>query len=186
MNTYSVFRNDGLLDRLLSVSADMLDYNVMEGETAIEGIFASHYLKDGIPTELPPQPAEYYIFDAAAECWVDSRSLEQAKAARWAAIKLQRTVEEFAPFEYNGMIFDGDIDAQRRLSHYISVAKSNPQLQAAFTLANNSEVMLSAADFIAIEAAKVAQVAAVFAKGVQLRNQIESATDLASVDAIVW
>ena len=46
--------------------------------------------------------------------------------------------------------------------------------------------MLSAADFIAIEAAKVAQVSAAFAKGVQLRNQIESATDLASVDAIVW
>ena len=186
MSTYSVFGNDGLLDRLLSVSADMLSYNVMEGETAVEGVFTSHYLKNGIPAELSPQPTEHHIFDTTAECWVDARSLEQAKEARWAAIKLQRTVEEFAPFVYNDMIFDGDIDAQRRLSHYISMAKSNPQLQAAFTLADNSEVVLSAADFIAIEAAKVAQVAAVFAKGVQLRNQIESATDLASVDAIVW
>lgn len=138
----------------------------------------------------PPPPSAYHIFDYTTKQWVDSRTLDDHKSAKWKEIKRQRDVAEFATFTYNNMEFDGDLDAQRRLTAYISVSKSSiaagQPFEAEFTLANNTNVTLTAQDFVGIELAKVQAVAATFNHASALRAQIDAATTVQEVEDITW
>ena len=138
----------------------------------------------------PPPPSAHHIFDYTTKQWVDPRTLDDHKSAKWKEIKRQRDVAEFATFTYNNMEFDGDLDAQRRLAAYISVSKSSiaagQPFEAEFTLANNTTVTLTAQDFVGIELAKVQAVAATFNHASALRAQIDAATTVQEVEAITW
>ena len=138
----------------------------------------------------PPPPSAHHIFDYTTKQWVDPRTLGDHKSAKWKEIKRQRDVAEFATFTYNNMEFDGDFDAQRRLASYISVSKSSiaagQPFEAEFTLANNTNVTLTAQDFVGIELAKVQAVAATFNHASALRAQIDAATTVQEVESITW
>lgn len=138
----------------------------------------------------PPPPSAHHIFDYTTKQWVDPRTLDDHKSAKWKEIKRQRDVAEFATFTYNNMEFDGDLDAQRRLAAYISVSKSSiaagQPFEAEFTLANNTNVTLTAQDFVGIELAKVQAVAATFNHASALRAQIDAATTVQEVESITW
>lgn len=138
----------------------------------------------------PVQPSPHHTFDYTAKQWVDPRTLDDHKSAKWKEIKRQRDVAEFATFTYNNMEFDGDLDAQRRLAAYISVSKSSiaagQPFEAEFTLANNTNVTLTAQDFVGIELTKVQAVAAAFNHASALRAQIDAATTVQEVEAITW
>ena len=139
---------------------------------------------------IPTSPSPEHIFDYTTKQWVDPRTLDDHKSAKWKEIKRQRDVAEFATFTYNNMEFDGDLDAQRRLTAYISVSKSSiaagQPFEAEFTLANNTNVTLTAQDFVGIELAKVQAVAATFNHASALRDQIDAATTVQEVEAITW
>ena len=151
---------------------------------------STHYVKSGNLIKYPPRPSKYHIFDYTTKQWVDPRTLDDHKSARWKEIKRQRDVAEFATFTYNNMEFDGDLDAQRRLTAYISVSKSSiaagQPFEAEFTLANNTNVTLTAQDFVGIELAKVQAVAATFNHASALRDQIDAATTVQGVESITW
>lgn len=121
---------------------------------------------------------------------ITSGPLGYAKWVKWNEIKTVRNTEEFGDFPYNGMVFDGDVDSQRRLAGYISVSKTaiqnNTPFTAQFTLADNTEVTLTAEDFVGIEQAKVTQVASVFSIAANLREQINNATSVEAVEIIKW
>lgn len=138
----------------------------------------------------PAQPSPHHIFDYTTKQWVDPRTLDDHKSDKWKEIKRQRDVAEFATFTYNNMEFDGDLDAQRRLTAYISVSKSSiaagQPFETEFTLANNTNVTLTAQDFVGIELAKVQAVAAAFNHASALRDQIDAATTVQEVEAITW
>ena len=151
----------------------------------------SAYRYDG--TEFVPlgaSPSKNHVFDYEQNQWVDPRTLDDLKALKRAEINQHRDQVEFGPFEYNGMAFDGDVDAQRRLAGYISVSKSalaqGEEYSREFILADNTVVTLQANDFVAIELAKIDQVAAAFAKAILLKQQIEQATSKEELEAIVW
>jgi hypothetical protein len=149
-----------------------------------------HLVEGSLVSEKPPAPSGHHTFNWESKQWEDPRTLSEIKAAQWALVKDGRSQAEFGQFTYNDMVFDGDLDAQRRLASYISIGKgalaSNLPFQAGFTLVNNTEVMLTAADFVLIEMAKVTQVAAAFAQARRLREQIDAATTQAEVEAITW
>lgn len=149
-----------------------------------------HDIGSNTPVHIPAKPGEYHVFDWFSKQWQDPRTLQDLKDAKWAAIKQARDAAEFSTFTYNGLVFDGDLNAQRRLTAYISVSKSaiaaGQPFSADFTLADNSLVTLSAQDFVGIELAKVQAVAAVFSHGAMLRNQIELATVVAELTSIAW
>ncbi len=136
------------------------------------------------------QPEKHSIFDWTTKQWIDPRTLQDLKAAKWADIKRARDAAELGPFTYDAMEFDGDLNAQRRLAAYISISKSalaaGREFVAEFTLADDTQVTLSAQDFVGIELAKVQSVAAAFALASVLRGQIEAAQTLAELDAIHW
>lgn len=112
--------------------------------------------------------------------WVDCRSFEQIKEDALIELKARRDAKEYGPFLYNGMTFDGDLDAQRRLSVLVSAAKSaiaaGHSFTKDFTLADNTVVQLTAEDFVGIEMAKLWQVDAAFQEYRAKKAAIEAAT----------
>lgn len=120
----------------------------------------------------------------------DDRDLEAVRTIKWEEVKQARTDVEFGEFTYNGMVFDGDLDAQRRLSILVSLSKSaiaaGEPFSADFTLADNTEVVLTAQDFINIEIAKAQTVTDAFAKARLLRQRINAATTKEEIVAISW
>ena len=158
-------------------------------ETLNEEAPPGHYWQDGW-IAMPPKPSEFHEFHWPTHTWQDSRTLKSTKEAQWQQIKNQRAVIEFGPFTYKGMVFDGNVSAQRRLNSYISVSKSalasGTEFQANFILANNEIVTLTAQDFVALEFAKVSQVALAFDTASQLRLQIEAAQTIEDVLNVSW
>lgn len=190
MATYSVFAPNGELSRVLTIDEGDLSGNMLEGETCIPGVYSLHYVHEGLVLPLPTQPSPHHTFDYTTKQWVDPRTLSDLKAAKWAEIKGCRDTAEFATFTYSGMVFDCDLDAQRRLTAYISISKSaiaaGQPFAVEFILANNQVVTLTAQNFVGIELAKVQAVAAAFEHAAALRKQIEAATTAAELDALVW
>ena len=146
------------------------------------------YVKGGKYFPIPSQLSRSHIFDTQLFRWVDSRNLSDFKSEKQATLKKQRDATEFSPFTYNGMVFDGDLDAQRRLSVLVSAAKSaiaaGYSFTKDFTLADNTVVQLNAEDFIGIEMAKLWQVDVAFQEYRLKKAAIEAAATLEELKAI--
>lgn len=147
------------------------------------------WIEGGSYFGVPDQPNPKYVFDWALKKWVDPRTLADFKLEKQAHLKKQRDAAEFSPFTYNGMVFDGDLDAQRRLGVLVSAAKSaiaaGYSFTKEFTLADNTVAQLTAEDFIGIEMAKLWQVDVAFQEYRAKRAAIEAATTLEELEAIV-
>ena len=138
--------------------------------------------------QLPPQPSRVHVFNYTTKQWEDPRTLSDFKLEKQVHLKKQRDATEFSPFTYNGMTFDGDLDAQRRLSVLVSAAKSaiaaGYSFTKDFTLADNTVVQLTAEDFIGIEMAKLWQVDVAFQEYRLKKAAIEAAATLEELEAI--
>lgn len=136
---------------------------------------------------VSPPPGEFFEYDTQLGAWV--LDIRKAREVFTAGAKLQRDAAEFGPFTYNGMTFDGDLDAQRRLSGLVSAAKSaiaaGHTFTKDFTLADNSVVQLTAEDLVGVEMAKLWQVDVAFQEYRAKRAAIEAATTLEELEAIV-
>lgn len=161
---------------------------VVESDLAADVILTECALIGGELVRVGPMPGPFMVYDPATGGWKDARTLDDLKADKRAALKAVRDTLEFGPFTYNGMIFDGDADAQRRLSGVVSAAKSaiaaGQTFTKQFTLADNSVVQLTAEDFIGIEMAKLWQVDVAFQEYRLKKDAIEAATTVAELDAI--
>lgn len=176
-------------------SEDFLDAHQEPNTFVIDGTldipdleaFEAYKVVGGAVHDAGPRPSTHHFWKLASLSW--EIDLSVAKAGKRAAIKRQRDSIEFAPFTYNGMIFDGDVNAQRRLSGVVSAAKSaiavGQTFTKEFTLADNSVVQLSAEDFIGIEMAKIWQVDVAFQEYRLKRAAIEAATTLEELEAVV-
>lgn len=131
-------------------------------------------------------PNLFSMYDLVVDAWITD--LQAAKAFFGEAEKTKRNEVEFSPFTYNGMTFDGDLDAQRRLSVLVSAAKSaiaaGYSFTKDFTLADNTVVQLTAEDFIGIEMAKLWQVDVAFQEYRLKKAAIEAAATLEELEAI--
>lgn len=144
------------------------------------------HIGNGVLSIVSPPPGEFFEYDIQLGAWV--LDIRKAREAFTASAKQQRDAAEFDPFTYNGMTFDGDVDAQRRLAGLVSAAKSaiaaGYTFTKDFTLADNTVVQLTAEDFIGIEMAKLWQVDAAFQEYRAKRAAIEAATTLEELEAV--
>lgn len=135
---------------------------------------------------LPQSPGPLYIWSDTEGSWVPDMS--SAREISLARAKKARSLIEFGAFTYNGMVFDGDVNAQRRLSVLASAAKSTIAAGHTFTkefiLADDSVVQLTAEDFVGIEMAKLWQVEAAFQEYRIKKAAIEAATTIEELEAI--
>lgn len=190
---FCAFNDDGRIRYTGSVPESMLIHQE-EGVILIpEGVKANtHYinLNDLTAYPLGDSPSKFHKFDYLTHEWIDSRTLEQFKDLKWEEIKAKRTEVELGPFEYNNMMFDGNLDAQRRLSVLISISKTalaqGSDLTFNFTLFDNTSTELHAMDFVNIELAKAMAVDAAFDKARLKRIEIYSRNTKEEIDAIAW
>lgn len=147
----------------------------------------NYFFSKGSINLLPARPSTAHKWSWRNLDWYVE--VEKYAQVRLELLHLRRETAEFGNFTYNGMEFDGDLNAQRRLSGVVSAAKT--ALAAGFpftkdfTLANNSVVSLTAEDFIGIEMAKIWQVDVAFQDYRLKKSAIEAATTIAELDAIV-
>lgn len=137
--------------------------------------------------EYPDRPSAFHFpVDGA---WV--LSLDDAKADAWSRIKDARDAAEFGPFEYDGMVFDGDAVAKSRLEgaclFVVVLQMQGLPFQTDWTLHDNSVVSLTGEQLISAAIARAGHVDAVFARGRELRDLIlDPATTLEDLTGIEW
>ena len=186
MATYSIFAPNGELSRVLTIDEGDLSGNMLDGETSIPGVYSLHYVHEGLVLPIPTQPSPHHTFDYTTKQWVDPRTLDDHKVAKWAQIKRDRDEAEFGGFTWDGSPFDSDAISQSRIQGAVQLAAMAPGFTIDWTLANNSVRNLSAADLANVGAALGMHIAAQHAKARTLRSQIEAATTVAEVDAVTW
>lgn len=131
----------------------------------------------GVP---PPNPEGWLLVDGG---WVKTNLISSRRDARWAWVKERRESMEWGPFSWGGIYLDGNRESKARLVTAVSISKSNPGFTQQWTLADNSDMLLTAADFIAIEMAAATHVGTVFGIARALRVAIYASSN---PETITW
>lgn len=155
-----------------------------------------------LEADLPDNIEDYYVsdsqellekgvkttelqdFDYQEKQWVTN--IDIAKERLWNAIKSKRTEAEFGNFEWDGYVFECDEVSQRRIQGAVQLAALDSAITLDWTLADNSVQTFSAADYIQIGQALANHVSQCHERGRILRQQINSSTTEAELEAIVW
>jgi hypothetical protein len=116
-----------------------------------------------------------------------SDTLDAAKERAWVAIKSARSAAESGTFEFDGDIYDIDKLHVTGATLLASLAKSaGAPYSEGWTLADNSVRDLDADQVISLGIALGQRVSAIYDTARQLRTQIDAATTIEAVAAIVW
>jgi hypothetical protein len=145
-----------------------------------------HDFGKGKPVDYPERPSFGHTFDYTTKQWVDQRSLEDHKKLRWAEIKKERALAEYAGFSWDGLVFDSDELSQRRITSAVILAQMTPTFLVEWTLQDNTTVELSQDSMFLVGAALGSHVSAQFTKASILRSEIEQCSTIEGLNNIVW
>lgn len=124
---------------------------------------------------LPPD--EFSAWDDVSGGWIDARSLQEKRAAKWREIKAARHAAEFGSFVWDGKTFDADAVSQSRIQGVVQLSLLDNTLVMDWTLADNTTVSLTASEFIQVGVALGVHVNTAHTHARTLRDQIETATE---------
>lgn len=137
---------------------------------------------------LPVKPTQAHTWSWAAGDWMvgldDLRRLRRDEVNAW------RNSKEFAPFAWQGMVFDADADAQRRLqlaalsAQQSVMAGTQPEPAIDWTLADNTTVTLTATQLLAAAQAMGSSINAAHQAARTIKMQIEAASTAEQLMAI--
>ena len=114
-------------------------------------------------------------------------TLEGRKYLKRAEIKAQRNAHILAAGATPVGVFDTTPESMANITSVVVMLLAAPMLASInFTLANNSRPSIARADFLTAAQTVAAQVQGVYDHGAALRAQIDAATTIAGVEAIVW
>ncbi len=123
-------------------------------------------------------------------CWIDGRTVEQARFDKWDEIKRERAVRETSPITVANRTFDATTDSQAKIAGAVQLAQlalmAGEPFSIDWTLADNSVATLTSQELIAIGVALGTRTSAIYSTARTLRAQIDAATTAAEVEAIVW
>ena len=124
-------------------------------------------------------PTDNHKFDYTTKQWLDTRTLDDIKAQKWAEVKSQRDRLEFGGFEFKGNIYDSDQVSQGRI-----MGAAVAGIDQTWTLADNTTVELSASQLQQLYAALQAHIASVHERGRIARQLIFNAETKEQVEAV--
>lgn len=139
-----------------------------------------------LTNEMTPPPNVWSVYNLSSQTWIDNRTLDQIKIQQWDQIKASRTEAEYAGFTWDGSVFDSDVVSQGRITGAVTLATLSSTFSIDWTLADNTVRSLNQSEMIQVGAALGMHVQLQFAKGQELRSQIDSATTKDQVESIVW
>lgn len=160
--------------------------------SAIEGSFSDekYYFRDGAQIEFPERPSAKHMFDWQTKQWYDPRTLDDLRAVKWTEIKQARAEAIDAPLVTPYGIFDSDAKGRTSITDAVLLANNLATLSLPvaieFTLADNSVVMLDAAQIVQVGVLLGQKVQYAHPHSQALRRQIEAATTPEQIEAIVW
>ncbi len=186
-----VHRLNGKIEYAVTDSLDNAMANFGSGYEYLESsevVATDKYKVDqGQLVELPPKPNKFCVYDYDANIWVDPRTIQNFKDAKWVEIKAARSAAEYGGFAWDGSTFDSDAASQQRIIGASQLASLNPSaFEIDWTLADNTVRTLSAADMQAVGVALGQHVNGQYVHARTLREQIEAAATKEEVDAISW
>lgn len=118
--------------------------------------------------------------------WLDSRSLAQAKEKRVALMREARELAINSTFVWDGSTFDADQVSQTRLLGLLTKSIRPGFTNQGWRLANNTWRVLDAEDVDAVWGALENHLESNFATFAAREATINSALDVAAVDAVNW
>lgn len=187
---YCIYDNSGRILKFGMAPDDLLPILEQQGNVLDLGSAtcddATQYVQNGQLMDMPPRPSVNHVFDYDAKAWVDPRSLDQLKAAKWDEIKAAREAAEYGGFTWDGSTFDSDAASQQKIIGASQMANLTPGFEIDWTLADNTVRTLNATEMNSVGIALGQHVNAQYVHARNLRQQIEAATSAQEVQAIVW
>ncbi len=186
----NILQHGSCADTDLSLQVPPTGCTVMGGD----GTYHSHYVKDGaivaytdyelgLKNNLP----KGHVWQMPERIVVDTRGLEDAKTQAWERIKISRSAAEKAPFECDGSLYDRDLE---RISGAVQLALlaqlASKPFTIDWTLFDNSVKTLDGPAMIAVGEAMGVVTKGIFDTARTLREEINAATTITSLDAIFW
>lgn len=166
----------GKVLHIMQGSAEVVALNTPVGCRAVIDPPDEHSYYDNGWKALPPKPHAYAVFDYPTRKYIDPRTLDQAKESRWQELKTQRDSLEFGGFEYAGHIYDSDQVSQGRIT-----GAALAGVDQVWTLANNDQVELSAAQLGELYRTLQAHVSNLHERGRIAREKIYQAASIYEV-----
>ncbi len=150
----------------------------------IKADIKTQYIANGVAVDMGQRPSSNHVFNFTVKAW--ALDLDAARLSAWARVKKARDVEIASGVEYEGHIFDSGEPSMHRMMMCAQAVQASPDSTVAWTLADNSSVILHAPDIVRISSLMWTRFQAFFTKGQRLREQIQQATTQAQLDAISW
>lgn len=130
-----------------------------------------------------------HFWDSGTKAWIDPRTLAQRQAAKWEDIKAHRESLESGNFTWQGSTFQ--INKQNITGAALDALlakQAGENFQQPWVLADNSRIMLTADQMIAVGRAMKAYVSNLSVTSETLRDQIyaDSTTTQSQLDSITW
>ena len=140
-------------------------------------------------SSIPAQPGSQYEWTSTG--WqIPSGALESAKAIRWQIMKSVRDAKLSAGLTFNGGVYDSDDTSRSYIQGAVQLAQiaaaNNQAYSVVWTLADNSTATLTGTQMMQLGVALGQFVQTVFAEGDSIRAQINAATTVDQVNAILW
>lgn len=163
-------------------------FGVYEG--AVNQATQYHDLVTGQPADMPSKPSALHVFDWTAKAWVDPRTLQDRKDAKWAEIKGLRDALEATSFPYMGKVIDSDARSAQRITTAVQSANAAQSAGVAFsiswTCADNSTLTLDGPAMLGMPVALAGYANGLHEHARIVRAQIEAAATLDELNLITW
>ena len=194
MKSFVLYNTDGEITR--SGSCPDSDFE-LQGTPIIEGFgnFRTHYVSDGVLTvytdEQMVAKATHPLYPAtwsnSSMSWVDTRSLDELKAAKWEEIKQARTAAVDANMTTPHGVIQCDPDSRKNITDAILLLQQTPAgTQIDWTMYDNTVVSLGLTEMLQIGLLLGQKTQTAFATARARRTTIDAATTVAEVEAITW
>jgi hypothetical protein len=160
-------------------------YSVIEGRCEP----AACYVSQGNLYSKPPKPTSNHSFDYSTKQWIDPRSLQELRDAKWDFIKKAREAERYSLLTTSHGVFDATAKDQKGITDAVMLAQTmqsmGNSISIDFTLADNSTVSLDTPAMVEVGLALGQRTQEGMARGRLLRTQIYEAS-ASELDAITW
>lgn len=150
----------------------------------IEGDLDDFYVSGGEVLSKGSAPSEGHVFNYGTGSW--ELDIALARSLKWDAIKAARSAQERDTFEWNGNVLQCDESSQMRIQAAVQAAIIDDSVTNVWTLADNSTQTLNATELKAMGKALADHIKGCHERGRMLKAQIDAATTLQELEAIVW
>lgn len=158
---------------------------------AAENLLSNYFWKENSWSLLPVKMSDYFTWDLEIESWVDERAISDVKAKHNTYINNCRASANQTSFTFSGKQIAVDALSRGDIDAVVGTVALTNEMPAGWaggwkTLDNTYASIPDVASWKEFYAAMVAQGTFNFKKSQELKEQLDLATTIEEVEAIVW